>query len=151
MAKGKSKRAYWGIMGASALSMLLTLGGGISYSEPHVAAQRTQARASANMDTGERFRAEGATAPAAVPQCNPGKAMFAIAYVIGQKGDTGEFQCFCGAKEAAKATATASTPGPEGLYYGVSAGHGTEGSGDLSGVATPSDPKGFASGTCLYE
>src|SRR5436305_974214 len=140
MAQVKSKRAYWGIMGASALSMLLTLGAGMSYSEPHAAAQRTQARASANMDTGERFRAEASTPPAPPPQCNTGKAMFAIAYVIGQQGDTGEFQCFCGAQEAAKATATASTPGPGGLYYGVSAGHGTEGSGAISGVATLSDP-----------
>ena len=151
MAKVKSKRAYWGIMGASALSMLLTLGGGMSYSEPPAAAQRTQARASANIGTGERFRAVAPTGPPAVPQCNTGKAMFAIAYVIGHKGDTGEFKCFCGAQEAAKATATASTLGPEGLYYDVSAGHGTEGSGALSGVATPSDPQGFASGTCLYE
>jgi hypothetical protein len=136
MAKVKSKRAYWGIMGASALSMLLTLGGGMSYSEPHAAAQ---------------FRAEVPMDAAPAPQCVQGKAVIAIAFVAGQKGDTGETQCFCGAQEVAKATANTTAQTPDGMNYGVSAGSGTQGSGAQSSVSTPNPQTTFAGGICLWE
>ena len=138
MAKVTSKRAYWGIMGVSALSMLLTLGGGMSYSEPHAAAQRLHVEAPA-------------APPPPAPQCSQGKAMIAFAHVVGNKGDTAEYQCFCGAQEVAKATATADTPGPDKFFYGVSAGHGTMTTGEESEVVTPSTPNVFADGECVWE
>ena len=152
MAKVKSQRAYWGIMGASALSMLLTLGGGMSYSELHAAAQRTQAVESGNMDTGHRFHVVEPTDPPAVIPCTTGKAIIAIAVVTGHQGDTEDTQCFCGAQEVANAKATATTPATDGLYYGVSAGHGIQqGSGGRSGVLTPSNPNMYFYGQCVYE
>jgi hypothetical protein len=154
MAKVKSKRAYWGIMGASALSMLLTQQLGMSSSDAYAAAQRPQARASATLEVGDQnWVVAPDTTPPPTP-CNPGKGIFSLVFILGQQGDTGEFQCFCGAQEVATAKATASTQTTDGTGYdyGVGAGNGKQVTGNLSGVTTQqSNPKGFVGGLCLPE